>query len=152
MLKIYRTTASADGKETALSSLGDVSHPELIEKAIAFLLSGEIPSQDVHTLGASLAANSTARNQLWKAIVANWDTIYERYSANMTVLNRFLQVTLSRYSSHDKHSEISAYFKDKNTDGFNRGLAQSLDTIDASAKWVERDHAIVKEYLTERGY
>lgn len=49
-------------------------------------------------------------------------------------------------------SEIEAFFKEKSTKGFDKALAQSLDSISAKAKWVERDGAGVRGWLREHGY
>lgn len=72
VLKTQTTTQSADAKETALSSIGDVSEAALVEKTIQYALSGQIPAQDIHNPFASLAGNKATRDRLWEVIKENW--------------------------------------------------------------------------------
>jgi aminopeptidase N len=72
VLKTQITTLSADAKETALSSIGDVSEAALIKRTIEYALSGQIPAQDIHNPFASLAGNKATRDQLWEVIKENW--------------------------------------------------------------------------------
>ena len=48
--------------------------------------------------------------------------------------------------------EIERFFKDKNTKGYNQGLAQSLDAVRAKANWIERDGQDVRSWLSDRGF
>lgn len=50
--------------------------------------------------------------------------LYERYSVNMVVLNRLVTLSLGKFASKDKADDISAFFKDKDVKGFDRGLSQ----------------------------
>ena len=72
IFKTYKESQSVDGKEIALASLGDVTRSQLVEKTISFLLSCEIPAQDIHWLCHSLASNPRTRNLLWETLKANW--------------------------------------------------------------------------------
>jgi aminopeptidase N len=72
VLKTQTTTQSADAKETALASIGDVLEPALIKRTIEYALSGQILAQDIHNPFASLAGNKTTRDQLWEVIKENW--------------------------------------------------------------------------------
>jgi aminopeptidase 2 len=72
VLKTYSTSQSADGKVTALSSIGRVRNPDLIKRTIRFVLSGEIRAQDIHGPFASLAANKETRDQLWEVMKEKW--------------------------------------------------------------------------------
>jgi len=72
VLKTRLTSQSADGKEIALASIGDVTNPDLIKRTIEVILSGQIPAQDIHNPFMSLAANQKTRDQLWEVIKENW--------------------------------------------------------------------------------
>lgn len=72
VLKTRTTSKTADGKEIAYGSIGDVTSPALIKSTIDFILSGEIPAQDIHNPFMSLAGNKTTRDQLWEVMKENW--------------------------------------------------------------------------------
>lgn len=147
----YNTTTSADGKEICLQSMGQVQTPELAREHLAFAFS-DVATQDVHTVGGSLAANSQVRDEVWKYTKENWAAIHERLGGNPVVLERFLRMGLQRFTSLETQKEIEAFYKDKDTRGFDRGLAVVGDTITGNAKYLERDLEVVREWLKAHGY
>jgi hypothetical protein len=72
VLQTYKKSPSVDAKEIALSAIGDVVQPLLIARTIDFILSGEVPAQDIHWACYSLASNPHARDLWWAAMKANW--------------------------------------------------------------------------------
>ena len=81
VLETYRKSRSVDAKETALLAIGDVVQPALIARTIEFVLSGQVPAQDVHFCCHALASNPDARGLWWAAMKANWKyTLSERLS------------------------------------------------------------------------
>ena len=73
ILDTYKISQSADGKEIALTCIGDVKEPDLIRRTIEFAMSGEIPAQDIHSPFNSLALNSKTRNLLWETMKQHWE-------------------------------------------------------------------------------
>ncbi|ODQ67184.1 hypothetical protein NADFUDRAFT_81746 [Nadsonia fulvescens var. elongata DSM 6958] len=141
---------SIDGRETACSALGRAKDTRYIEKAIRLLLSGDVPAMDAHYLGGGLAANALGRWRLWTYIKENWDTIYKLYSTNMVVLDRFIRITTIKFSSIEAFDDITEFFKNKKTHGFERSLGQSLDAIRGNSQWVSRDKESVEAWLKEK--
>ena len=148
VLGTWKTSQSADGKETAFACIGDVKQRHLVERTIDFILSGEIPAQDIHGPCSSLANNPNTRNLWWDTMKANWrykfsfhhlmcSTIYERYSTNMVVLNRLLTGSLNKFSSYEKANDITAFFQDKDVKGFDRVLAQVFVYVEVFADRIE---------------
>lgn len=144
--------SSVDGAEIALTALGTVSDAALIERGLGYILSSEVASQDTHSLGSSLAANVAARWKAWEYLKANWDAVYAKFSTNMVVLDRLVRLMISNFASLKAADDIEAFYKDKNTHGFDRSLGQALDTIRANAQWVARDAKEVNAWLAEKKY
>ena len=71
-MQTYRTSHSADGKEIALTCIGDVKEPQLVRKTFEFVMSGEIPAQDIHSPFNSLAQNTKTRDLLWEIFKQHW--------------------------------------------------------------------------------
>jgi aminopeptidase N len=149
----YCTTTSIDGKEIALQSLGRVHTEELALDFISFIFSPAVAVQDVHSGATSLANNPKPRQILWDFIKNNWETIiYPRLSGNMVVLDRFLRLSLNRFSSVEVADDIAAFFASKDNRGYDRSLGVISDTIRGFAKYRARDALVVKEWLEAHGY
>lgn len=148
----YLTTTSIDGRETCLIALGKVQTADLANKFLEFQFSEEVAVQDVHTGSISLAANPKVRNELWKYIKENWTAVHKKLSANVWIANRYLKTALSKFASHEIETEIAAFFKDKDTKGYDRGLTEVFDTVRANASYKERDEQLVLEWLEAHGY
>jgi aminopeptidase N len=149
--KEYLQTTSIDGKEIALHSLGSVQTPELALDYLTFAFGGKVATQDLHSVGGSLAANSKTRDTLWQYIQQEWPLIRSKLSGNMVVLERFLRVSLPKFATFEMEQEISKFFGE-DTAGYDRGLAVVSDTIKGNAQYRERDQAIVKEWLREHKF
>lgn len=152
VLSEYTNTTSIDGKETCLLALGKVQSTDLVNSFLDFQFSDKVALQDVHTGSVSLAANSKVRNALWEFIKENWDTVSKKLSASGVVMDRYLKTCLSKFASHDVERDIAAFFQDKDTKGYDRGLVQVSDTVKANANYKERDEALVLEWLKAHDY
>ena len=148
----YLTTTSIDGKETCLIALGNVQTAGLVNSFLDFQFSDKVAIQDVHTGSVSLAANPKVRNELWNYIKENWTGVHKKLSANVTTTNRYFKTTLSKFASHEIEKDIRAFFKDKDTKGYDRGLIEVSDTVRANASYKDRDEQLVLEWLEAHGY
>lgn len=149
----YTTTTSIDGKEIALQSLGRVQSQELANSYLDFLFSDAVAVQDIHTGASSLAQNAKTRLAVWEYIKTNWDSkVYPDLSDNMVVLERFLRMSLSKFSSHEVKKDIDSFFASKDNKGYDRGLGVVSNTVEGAAQYKERDTAVVREWLSVHGY
>jgi hypothetical protein len=157
---LWYTTPAVDGKEICLSVLGSVKEPEIITKTLLPFLfntsppapaSDSIPPGDMHILGSMLGANSTARPIQWKYLQDNWDACVAKLG-NPIVLDRFVQVSLPKFTDLSAVDEIDAFFKDKDTKSFDRTLETVKDKIRGRAAYKTRDSASLKEWLVQNGY
>lgn len=153
--KEWETTTSPDGKDFALSAIGNIRDTELISsKILPFLFnttSDSVPSGDMHALGSVLAANSAARPLLWKYLQDNWGKATEKM-ANPVILDRFVRLTLGRFTEAKYLDEIDNFFKDKDTASFNRTLEQVKDNVRGRVTYRQRDTSIIKEWLEANKY
>lgn len=152
VLNEYTSTTSIDGKETSLLALGKVQTTDLATSFLDFQFSDKVALQDIHSGSVSLAANSKVRNALWQYIKENWDTVSKKLSASPVVMDRYLKMCLSTFASHEVEKDIMAFFKGKDTKGYDRGLIQVSDTVQANANYKERDEALVLEWLKTHDY
>ncbi len=149
----YLNTTSIDGKEICLGSLGRVQTPELAQEVMSFSFSDKVAMQDKHSCTIALANNSKVRVEVWKYIRDNWsDKIHPTLSGNMVVLERFLRFGLNKFADDKIADEIAAFFKDKDTRGYDKGLEVIDDTIRSYAGYQKRDEKVVREWLGANGY
>lgn len=133
-------------------ALGKVQTTDLVTSFLDFQFSDQVALQDVHTGSVSLAANSKVRNVLWQYIKENWDAVSKKLSASSVVMDRYLKTCLSKFASHEIEKDIAAFFKDKDTKGYDRGLVQVSDSVKANANAKERDEALVLQWLKSYDY
>jgi aminopeptidase N len=149
----YITTTSIDGKEICLQALGRVQTPELAQEFLSFIFSDKVAMQDKHSGTIALANNAKVRPEVWKFIREHWDSdVHPTLSGNMVVLERFLRFGLNKFADDKIADEIAAFFKDKDTRGYNKGLDVIDDTIRSHAKYRGRDETVVREWLVANGY
>ena len=149
--KEWYSTTSVDGKEINLRAMGRIQTPDLLADYLA-LMSTDVPAQDVHTPGMALSVNAKTRAGLWKFIKDNFEDIRARLSGNMIIVDRFLRVSLNKFSDRETERDIAAFFKDKDNRGYDRTLRILSDTISGRAAYKERDGKVLLEWLSANGY
>lgn len=77
----------------------------------------------------------------------NWDELTRRLPAGLSMLGTMVTICTSGFTSEQDRARVEKFFSERNTKGFNQGLAQSLDTIKAKGAWVERDREDVKAWV-----
>lgn len=150
-------TKSVDGKLVCLSALGLVKDPEIVEKSILTFnfntapAHDSVPSADMHALGAMLGANTVARPIQWKFLKENYDAAISKLG-NPIVVDRYMNLSLSKFTSLEAVEDIEAFFKDKDTKSFDRTLETVKDKIRGRAAYKKRDSAALKEWLAANQY
>jgi aminopeptidase N len=123
----------------------------LLPDLLSFLFTS-VAVQDMHTCAAALATNSKTRAGLWQFIKENWEMVRARLSGNMVVLDRFLRLSLQKFTDLEIEKDISEFFKDKDNRGYDRTLGIVSDTIKSGAGYRVRDRDVLLEWLKARGY
>lgn len=150
--KEYLSTTSIDGLEICLVAMGKVQSADLARDFLAFHLTNAVKVQDAHTGGISLAVNAKVRHVVWEYIKENWDGLFKKLGVSSVTIDRFVKNTLNKFSDRATAADIAAFFKDKDTSAFDKGLAQVQDAIGANAAYRERDEALISEWLSVHGY
>lgn len=82
----------------------------------------------------------------------NWDELTRRLPASLSMLGSMVALCTSSFTSKEDIKRIEEFFSKKSTKGFEMGLAQSLESIQAKAAWLERDRADVSGWVKGHGY
>lgn len=152
LLKIYKSPQSIDEKITALRSLGRFENPAILSKVLVHLLDGTVRSQDIYIPMQGMRAHKVGIELLFGWMKTEWEQLYKLLPPGLSMLGSVVQICTSGFTTMDKYHEVEAFFKDKNTKGFDQGLAQSLETIKSKSNWVSRDAEDVKKWLKSNGY
>lgn len=155
--KEWYETKSIDGKLICLSMLSIVKDEELIKSSILPFNfntsppSNAVPSADMHVLAGGLSANRIGRPMQWEYVKANYDAVISKLG-NPIVVDRFINLSLSRFTDEAVIAEIDDFFKDKDTKSFDRTLGTVKDKIRGRAAYKKRDTQVLKEWLGAHGY
>ena len=151
--KEYANQTSGDGREICLTAMGRTKDAKLARELLDFVLSDAVPVQDCHTGPMAIAANNDTRVEVWKFLQAEWEGKMTKVRDSATVvLDRWIKIGLNQFSEREIDQQIKTFFKDKDTAGFDRSLAQASDNIEANASYKERDEAVLLEWLKANGY
>lgn len=105
----------------------------------------------MHALGGGLGGNRIARPLQWEFVKQNYDAVVAKLG-NPIVVDRFINVSLRRFTDEAAIADIEEFFKDKDTKSFDRTLGTVKDKIRGNAAYKQRDGEALKKWLGENGY
>lgn len=149
VLKIYRDeTLPTDQRLIALNSLGGVKSKALIQRYLDMTMDEkEVRGQDSLYVFGSLSSNPDARDLLWEFFTNNFDLLHNKFSKSISLFASTVRSAVGGFVTFDKIKEIEAFFADKDTKEYARSLQQALEGCRVNAKWVERDHQVVADWV-----
>lgn len=143
----YITSTNSDERNTALRSLGRAKDPELIKKTLSLPFGGHVKEQDIYLPISGLRSHPDGVEALYVWMTENWDELTRRLPAGLSMLGTMVSICTSGFTSEKDRKRIEEFFSERNTKGFNQGLAQSLDSIKAKSSWVQRDREDVQAWI-----
>lgn len=152
MLNIYKNPISADEKLTALRTLGRFEDEKLIKRTFGYLFDGTVRAQDIFMPMQGLRTHKTGVVALWEWVQENWDELIKRLPPGFSMLGSVVSISTSAFTTESRYNDVEKFFSDKDTKGFDRGLARSLDNIKSKSQWVTRDKKDVSQWLTVKGF
>jgi aminopeptidase 2 len=85
-------------------------------------------------------------------MMANWSALEKKLPPGLTMLGSVVSICTSAFTKQEHIDQISKFFGERSTKGFDQSLAQSLDAIKAKSQWIERDAKDVEGWLKDNGY
>lgn len=152
ILHEFQHPPTVDAAVMALRSLGRVKNTEYLDRSLQLILTDAVPAQDVFYLVGSVAINPVGRWHMWEFLKTNWDTLFARYGSNFSSFNYIVRAAIVRFASQKAYDDVEAFFKTKDTKGFERIVEQGLDIIKTSAKWIDRDADAIRAWLEKHQY
>ncbi|KAL6788593.1 peptidase family M1 domain-containing protein [Trichoderma sp. SZMC 28012] len=161
IIEEWENTTTIDGKEICLTALGHTKDLKLVESDVLPMLfeapsnstrAKAVPSGDMQFLATSLADNPATRLLQWTWMKTHWSSIETKIGKNSSLLDRIVGAVLQTLTDASTLIEIESFFKDKDITAFARALEVSKDRIRGRARYLQRDHERLKEWLAANRY
>ncbi|KWU42560.1 putative AAP1-alanine/arginine aminopeptidase [Rhodotorula sp. JG-1b] len=151
VVEVYQNPPTPAHKSSAIVALCSAEKPELVDRTIKMMMTGDVKNQDMGSFVAYLGRNRAAKRKIWECFQQNYDAIMLRFKGNFSIGN-IVKYSFMSLTSEKDAQQVEAFFKDKDTSAFDQGLSQGLDAVRAKAKWLERDTKDVEQWLRDNKY
>ncbi|KAJ3182652.1 Aminopeptidase 2 mitochondrial [Geranomyces variabilis] len=170
ILNIFKTATTPDQKLFALNSLGATNDPELVKRVLneIALNTDLVRANDVPMCLSGLTSSNpdlaTVRAGMWPWVLANWDTLVERYRATLSLLAAVVSLSVSPRVGQEVIDTIENWRagKDLPTDearakrtddikSITRPIDQSVERVRGKTAWVNRARDSVAQWVKESG-
>ncbi|KAG8691051.1 Aminopeptidase 2 mitochondrial [Ceratobasidium sp. 423] len=145
--KIAENPPTPSSKIAAMLAMTFAQDKALIERTLKYM-DTSVKDQDIMYYFAGLSGNRASRRRIAEYFKENYEQLLKRFEGNFS-LNYLVKYSFDSFSSEQDAKEVEAFFKDKDNSKYNLALAQTLDSIRASAKWLGRSREDVAQWLAE---
>ncbi|CAH6720150.1 alanine/arginine aminopeptidase [[Candida] jaroonii] len=153
ILNIYKKASSIDEKLDALKALGRFKNPELKNRAIGYLTDYDlVKKQDIFRLLASLRGDKEGIEAIWKWFTVNYNKLLVDFPPEGSMFSYIVRYCVSGFTKQSQKDEVEQFFKDKDTQFYDKNLDQALDKVSSTINWIDRDLESVKSWLSTNGY
>jgi aminopeptidase 2 len=119
---------------------------------LALALSEEVKSQDIYIPLQNIRYTKEGVLAQWKWLTDNWGVLEKKFPPGLSMLGSIVSISVAGFT-HSEHAKmVEDFFSGKSTKGFDKYLAQSLDSLKSKSAWLERDGEDVKTWLKEQKY
>jgi aminopeptidase N len=101
--------------------------PALVQKNLETVMSPAVRSQDAMQVLFTLLNNDDTREQTWKFVTTNWDTLKNKLATYDRAEAIFLGTA---FCSEQKRDEVQKFFGSQNIPGGERPMKQMLEAVD----------------------
>ena len=101
---------------------------------------------------SGVRAHREGTEALWAWFKENYDTLFKKLPPGLSMLGSVVSMCTNNFTSEEQAKDVSEFFKNKDTKGFDRALAQSMDSIAAKTSWISRDKEDVEKWLKDNKY
>jgi aminopeptidase N/puromycin-sensitive aminopeptidase len=128
LLAVSRSSGDPEAREDALRTLARFRDPELVQRTLEYLVSGEVRNQDSWVVLVALLRDGRTREQAWDFMRANWDKV----RAQLTVSSGEDVVGATGFfCSVERRDEVTNFFAAHKVEASERTLAKAVDRINA---------------------
>lgn len=151
LYEIYQHPASTEEKIAALRAFGRFETEEILDRVTGMLMKTDvIKPQDIYIPMQGMRAHAKGVEKLWQWITGNWDDLYKLLPPGLSMLGSVVTIATSGFTKDEQKKDVQAFFANKNTNGYDQSLAQSLDMITAKSNWAKRDTDKIYKWIQEQ--
>ncbi len=153
MLRLFESAETPELKMKALVALGKARDPASVQRYLDFAFSGQVRSNNVLYVFATLASNPAGRGPAWEFVKANWESkIIPMFKGSHAMLAYMVALPLRGFTTAEMADEGEAFFKEHPVPEAAMKLSQVLEKIRSKAAWLSRDGAAVGAWLEANGF
>ncbi|KAI9464657.1 leucyl aminopeptidase [Boletus coccyginus] len=142
-----RTTLPSVGT-SAMYYATCASKNELCNKDTEHFILNKARNQDITYLFSGQQMNHDTRRRSAKFFMDNFEGLEERFKGNFSFKN-VISAALGHLITEGDIEGIKKFFEHRNTSQYHLALAQTLDSLRASAAWIERSTTDISEWLAK---
>ncbi|PVU86388.1 hypothetical protein BB561_006720 [Smittium simulii] len=132
--------------------LGFTQSENLIQKHLDFVLSDQVPKQDIIHGIVGMVNKKKTRDLLWQWFKKSYSKLEEMYKGTPTIMIEIIKVCAGEFSSNEKAQDIKNFFSNKDVSEIDRTINKIIEEIKGRYVWVTRDSDDVKAWLDENKY
>ncbi|KUJ17086.1 uncharacterized protein LY89DRAFT_718765 [Mollisia scopiformis] len=153
ILEALKSSSSVFKRDTCIKALGASEDPALIQRTLNLSLSDEmIAHNDTRNIIRSLTKHKPGIEALWAWMKGDYGKIEKGLGHGLGTFARLVQIVTASLATREQYEDVKGFFEDKNTESYDKYLAQCLNGILAKATWVERDGEDMKGWLKKNNY
>jgi aminopeptidase N len=146
LLSLYRKSTNSEDKLTISSALTGFRQADIVEQALALILTDTVRLQDVFYWIAYSFSNRYARDLTWQWVTKNWKWLEENLSADLSFA-QFPVYAARGYSDASFLPTYKEFFEAHMRPAIKLGVAQGIEIIEYQSKWRQRDLSALKKFF-----
>jgi len=149
VIDIYRKADLHEEKLRALRALGSSDRHDLIARALDFVMTSEVRTQDFFIGLHPLTQTAPGRVAAWKFLQDRWADIEKALGDAAGLLDRTIGYTTSTFASDERADEIEKFFRERPVPSAERTIRQSLEAVRANSRWLRNNREGVAAWLNQ---
>lgn len=146
LLAMHKKTQSSEERTNLTAALTGFKQPELIDQALALIISDQVRLQDVIYWIVYSFMNRHAKHQTWEWLTKHWEWL-EKNLGNDPAFYRFPVYAARAFSDESFLPVYKKFFASINNPSLERSINQGIDMIEWQAAWKHRDLKLIKKYF-----
>jgi len=146
MIKYFKESTQPEETIRTLRCIGYAKDEKLILKALEYLISGEVRTQDVFILANSCVSSANGRLLTWNFVKSNWEKLLSMLSGGNFLLTKFVSLA-DGFATEEKAKEVEEFFSKNSQPSIERTISQTLETIRANSSYLNNNLEPVTTWL-----
>ena len=135
--KLYKKTKSQEAKLRILAAMCNFKQESLLKKTLAFSLTDQVRSQNIHLPIMRISANPYGKKLMWSWMTKNWSRLVRKFGLGNPLANRIVSSVGSTINAKDE-KKVRVFFKKNPLPGTERVLEQTMERVRVTDRLLHR--------------